>query len=301
MNNRVRQAYESVEPDVVIGSQINMAPYVVSLHGVTRILDELETGYLYGQLTQATTSLTRLRATLTWWKIVRYYRELLDALDGYTTVSEIEQRLARDLIKSRTPGVVISNGVEMPRLGDEFPAPERDTLIYCGSPTFSANLDAVRYFTSEILPLVAAERPNVRLYVTGEVPTRKDSLPQFENRVMYTGNLAAVRPLLASCWVSVVPLLKGGGTRLKILESLAVGTPVVSTSKGMEGLALKAEDDLLCADSPADFATSVIRVLENDSLRNELVMRGKEAVAAHYQWSEIFCTFERFVIERNSA
>jgi len=301
MESKVRTVNELVRPDVLLASQVNMLPYIAPLQGATRILDELEVGYLYGQVRQAQSTLARSRAKFTWWKASRYYRETLDAIDGFTTVSEIENRMARDLIQSRTPSIVVPNGVEMPDGSGEYPSPEADTLIYCGSPTFAANLDAVRYFVNEILPLVAQVRPNVRLYVTGELPTDVSVLPRLGEKVIYTGNLAAVRPLLASRWVSIVPLLQGGGTRLKILESLAVGTPVVTTAKGMEGLAMKAGRDLLCADGPEEFAAATIRILESAPLRKELATRGKEVVASHYQWSEILRTFEEFIDERRSS
>lgn len=301
MDSKVRTLCALVKPDVVIASQINALPYIAPIQDATRILDELEVGYLYGQVARAHSAPARLRADFTWWKARRYYRQTLNAIDGFTTVSQIEHDLVRDLVQSHTPSIVVPNGVEMPDENANFPSPEADTLIYCGSPTFAANLDAIRFFVNEILPRVAQARPNVRLHVTGELPTDLLVLPRYADKVIYTGNLAAVRPLLAASWVSIVPLLQGGGTRLKILESLAVGTPVVTTAKGMEGLALTAGRDLLCADRPEEFAAATVRVLESAQLRAELATAGKAAVAGQYQWNGILRSFEGFIDERNSA
>jgi len=119
-----------------------------------------------------------------------------------------------------------------------------------------------------------------------------DRLPNRDG-VVFTGYVDDVRPVVARSWVGIVPLLTGGGTRLKILESLALGTPVVSTSKGAEGLDLVPGRDILIADEPADFADAVLRVLRDASLRETLSGNGRRAVA-RYDWQAIgpeFCDF----------
>jgi glycosyltransferase involved in cell wall biosynthesis len=95
--------------------------------------------------------------------------------------------------------------------------------------------------------------------------------------------------------VSVVPLRQGGGTRLKILESLAMGTPVVSTAKGAEGLDLVAERDLLIADAPDAFAAAVLRLLGDPALRERLGANGRREVVARYDWQVIGRTLCEFV------
>jgi len=99
-----------------------------------------------------------------------------------------------------------------------------------------------------------------------------------------TGYLDDIRPAVAQSWACVVPLRVGGGTRLKILEAMALGTPVISTSKGAEGLDVTHEENVLIADSPNDFAQAVLRVLEDKTLRTKLSANGRRLVEERYSW-----------------
>ena len=127
-------------------------------------------------------------------------------------------------------------------------------------------------------------RPNARIAITGKADGVQLDTTFSGDGVSLTGYLNDVRPTIASSWVSVVPLRVGSGTRLKILESLALGTPVVATSKGAEGLALRPDRDLLIADEPAEFASAVLRLLRDPALRESLSQNGREAVKAKYDW-----------------
>jgi glycosyltransferase involved in cell wall biosynthesis len=137
----------------------------------------------------------------------------------------------------------------------------------------------VRWFAESILPAVRRSRPSTRLLVTG-VP-----LSGFEPAgVEQTGLLGDVRSTIASAWAEVVPLLSGSGTRVKVLEALALGTPVVSTSKGVEGLDVVPERDLLVADAADSFAQATCRLLADPLLRARLAEAGRQLVQSRYDW-----------------
>jgi len=150
--------------------------------------------------------------------------------------------------------------------------------------SYDANFDAMDYFLGAILPQVQAARPDARLRITGRAtPALVAALPRAEG-VEFTGYLDDVRPAVARAWAEVVPLRKGGGTRLKVLEALALGTPVVSTSKGIEGLALEDGRHVLVADSSADFAAATARLLGEPDLRARLAAAGRQTAREHYDW-----------------
>jgi polysaccharide biosynthesis protein PslH len=116
--------------------------------------------------------------------------------------------------------------------------------------------------------------------------------------VQLTGYLADVRPTIAESWVSLVPLRQGGGTRLKILEAMALGTPVVSTSKGAEGLETNHGENILLADTAAEFAQRTIELLRSPELRARLVAGGRRLVESRYDWRVVGADLRQVV---NSA
>jgi len=188
---------------------------------------------------------------------------------------------------ARNKSWVIPNGVD-----DELmarPELERnpDGLVFVGTMNYAPNIDAVHHFCRDILPLIRARAPNATLSIVGLNPIESVRALHDGRSVFVHGNVPAVAPFVESAAVSIVPLRVGGGTRLKILESLALGTPVVSTTVGAEGLDLRHEEHLLLADSPADFAQAVLRCMEDQGLRTRLASAGQERVGRDYRWSSI--------------
>jgi glycosyltransferase involved in cell wall biosynthesis len=280
--------------DLVIASELHMAPYALLLDA-PRLLEELELATLAEQCTMQTRLLPRLRYALMWWKTRRYVATLLRHFAATTVVSERELALARPLVPAYVQLGVVPNGVDVAGCAQSFGPPEADTLIYPGALSYDANFDAVGFFLDAILPRVLVTRPGARLRVTGRTtPAQIAALPQAEG-VEFTGFLEDVRPAVARAWAEVVPLRTGGGTRLKVLEALALGTPVVSTSKGIEGLGLEDGRHALVADSPADFAAATLRLLGQPDLRAHLAAAGRQ-VARRYDWHAIGQQLNDFVM-----
>lgn len=281
--------------DMIIASEIDMAPYALTLPGTPKVLEELELTKIHARFVAERHPLRKLRSGLTWWKLSRYIAGLLRAFDGCTVVSGRERELALRVSPGCCPVAVVPNGVDVGCYAVDFGPPEADTLVYSGALTYSVNFDAVDFFLREVFPLIQAKRPNVRLSVTGKfegVPI--DRLPANDGLIL-TGYLDDVRPTIAQSWACVVPLRVGGGTRLKILEALALGTPVVSTSRGAEGLEVTPGEDLLIADEPAEFADATLRLLEDPALRAELAASGRRLVRGRYDWDQIGEELDRFL------
>ena len=198
-------------------------------------------------------------------------------------VSENDRRELLKYAPTLSPAQVslLPNGVDVSNYDIGDVEPQKNTLIYNGAITYNANYDAVQFFLREILPIIQSEIPQVKVKITGKTTgVDLDSLPLNEN-VIFTGYVSDIRPVIKSSTVCIVPLQVGGGTRLKILEALALGTPVVTTSKGAEGLDMQPGRDLLVADSPADFARAVVRVVNEPELRDQLRVNGRKAVEAY--------------------
>ncbi|HMN63293.1 MAG TPA: glycosyltransferase family 4 protein, partial [Anaerolinea sp.] len=273
--------------DLMIASEIDMAIYGLQTSGTKKVLEELEVTKILAAYRQETNLLKKLRGGLTWWKLSGYVRRLLKDYDGCTVVSEQEAQALIGIYPGKKPAV-IPNGVDCAYYRQECEVePEPDTLIFNGSITYSVNFDAAAYFIEQILPLIQTKRPQVRLLITGKVtPALIQALPQ-NSGVDFTGFLEDIRPTLFRAWANVVPLTIGGGTRLKILEAMAAGLPVISTSIGAEGLEVEPGKNILLADQPEAFAQAVLDVLGDSELRNQLAQNGRKAVETRYDWEQI--------------
>jgi glycosyltransferase involved in cell wall biosynthesis len=180
---------------------------------------------------------------------------------------------------------VIPNGVDVEYFR---PSGERDatgSVVYTGLMNYAPNVEAVQHFCSEILPLVHRRVPHAHFHVVGAKPAPEVQALSSE-RVTVHGFVPDVRPYLRDAEVFVVPLLHGGGIRNKILEAAASGRAVVSTTLGAEGLGLRAGEELLLADSPAEFADAVTSLLR-DPLRREALERRARAAAERHRWERI--------------
>jgi glycosyltransferase involved in cell wall biosynthesis len=173
-------------------------------------------------------------------------------------------------------------------------------VIYSGSVTYSANLDAVRYFARDIFPRIRQARP-ATLVITGSTGDIDVSDLLVDGTITFTGRVPDAAHLVAHSSVSVVPLRIGGGTRLKILEAMAVGTPVVTTSKGAEGLDVEHGENILIADSPDAFAKAVLRVLDDFVLRAHLAANGRRFVERLYTWDRIGNLIEEVIDEARTV
>jgi len=287
MRTLIRRLVANTNYELVLASQIDMAPFALEAPGAIRILDELEVSSYFTRLEREKNPLKKLRLSLTLWKQKAYLETLLPHFAGITSVSKEEIRA----VLRQAPGVthtqVIPNGVTVEPLGQRSSAPVPGRMIYSGSISYHPNFDAVQYFLEHSFPLIDRQYPGVSFHVTGSIDgVCLDPFRLLDN-VVFIGYVPEVRPLIAESWVSVVPLRLGGGTRLKILEAMALGTPVVSTSKGAEGLDVQHDRDLLIADPPEEFAAAVYKILIDPGLRSSIGNSGRRLVETTYSWDRI--------------
>lgn len=288
---RALVAEEASRCDAALAMQVNAAVYLAGQRAVPRVFDEVETGLYRDACAADRAPLQRWRGGLTWWKYRHFLRGLVNGFDRSTVVSSTEREHLAAIGCDADRIVVVPNGAVA---ADVLPA--RTTvagrLIYPGSVTYSANLDAVRIFVRDIFPLVRRGRPDATFVVTGA--TGGVDLRDLESvdGVMFTGHLPDVDAILATSAACVVPLRMGGGTRLKILRAMALGTPVVSTGKGIEGLEVVDGREVLVADEPQAFAARVSRLLDDQDLAAALANRGHALVRSRYGWESIGARLE---------
>lgn len=176
----------------------------------------------------------------------------------------------------------VPTGVDL----DYFRRPEdrarsRD-LVFVGSMEWLPNIDGIRWFVSEILPIIRRARPSTTLTIAGRAPVQEvRALAEADPMIEVTGTVADVRPYFWDSRVSIVPLRIGGGTRLKIYEAMAAGVPVVATAIGAEGLAGRHGEHILLADNPDAFARACLDLLENPGAIADSALR---LVSERFSW-----------------
>ena len=284
MDLLVKQTAQQQNFDVVFVSEGYFLPYLHHLGQSPIFVDDIELGTVYDAYRDAPSMLRRLRGYLTWVKTARYFKQFLQQAKGCTTVSQTEKAIQKKLIPVSCQLEILPNCVNLAEYPFSPVPPTPGKLIYTGSLSYSANADAVEYFASQIYPAIQKEYPEAHLEVTGN--TIGSSLPEKIKHpgIRFAGYVEDIKTAIANSWASVVPLRVGGGTRLKILEALALGTPVISTSKGAQGLDAEHNVHLLIADTPTEFAAQTVRLLQDQDLRSRLAIKGRQLVAEKYDW-----------------
>jgi glycosyltransferase involved in cell wall biosynthesis len=288
MAGRIQEVVSSQEISLVIASQFTAASYAGCFRDVPALFEEVEVGVLYEKYIHAQGIWRRFRHGLTWTKQHRYMKRLIPHFRACTVASERERRLLSRMVPNFEAIEVIPNCINLADYRDISTDPQPDTLIFSGSFRYSANHDAMIWFIQEVMPLIQKEAPNVRLLITGDhcdLP-----LPRAKN-VVLTGYVEDIRPLIASASISLAPLRIGSGTRLKILEAMALGTPVVSTSKGAEGLDAQPDVHLLIEDTPEKFAEKVLCLLRDPNLSDYIKKNAYQLVREKYDLAAVLPHF----------
>jgi glycosyltransferase involved in cell wall biosynthesis len=186
------------------------------------------------------------------------------------------------------PLSVLPNGVDLDYFKPNSDIQrEPETLVFSGKMSYHANIAMVKFLVTTIMPQVWAKRPRTKLVVVGKDPT--PDIREFGRNplITITGTVYDIRPYLWGAAASVVPLLYGAGIQNKILEAMATGTPVVTTSRTLSALGAKPAKEILVADTPDDFSAEILRLLENGSVSGEVGDAGLRYVREYHDWNRI--------------
>lgn len=212
-----------------------------------------------------------------------------------------DESFIREQISHDVPVQVIPNGVDLDYFSpgaSSVPRALEPTVLFCGAMDYTPNVDALRWFFGEMHEPLRRRAPALRVLIVGKSPTPE--VQAYGNRpgVTVTGGVPDVRPYYRRAWVQIVPLRIGGGTRLKIPESMAMGTPVVSTPIGAQGLDLQHGHDLLLADTPEAFVHETARALGDETLRAHVEQEGMRTVHARLSWPKLGKQLSDYYAER---
>jgi glycosyltransferase involved in cell wall biosynthesis len=243
----------------------------------------------------------RLLAGREWRLVKAYERQRYAACHLVLAVSERDARGIRELAGPTVDVRVLPISVDAQGTATLGARPPRPALLYVGGLHWPPNADAVRYFIDEIWPLILRDTPGATLTVVGRDDAPVASALRQTAGVHLAGYVDDVSPYFEQARALVVPLRAGGGMRVKILETLARGLPVVSTSIGYEGIDAVPGVHLLAADSPSDFARETLRVFRDDALVAALARAGRELALRRYDREVVGADLRRVIAEFGAA
>jgi sugar transferase (PEP-CTERM/EpsH1 system associated) len=225
-------------------------------------------------------------------RLRRFEAMACGAVDHVIAVSEADAEKLRDLDQP-APVTVIPNAIRVADYaGGQTADVPHPALVFTGKMDFRPNVDAALWFADDILPRIRAVNPAAHFVIAGQKPhARLDALRDRPD-VTLTGWVPDIQPYIGAADVYVAPLRMGSGTRLKLLEAMAMGRAVVTTTVGAEGIAARDGEHLLLADSAEAFAEKVIRLLTDSARRVALGEAAAALVRANYDWAAIIPRLE---------
>lgn len=230
---------------------------------------------------------TRLFARANIWKLRRFRRRLVDRVDGFLAVSDSDAKQTRTWV-DETPVWTVPNGVDVSEFASEQPSGAADESVrFVGSLDVHMNTDALKWFVEEVWPAVRKRRPDAVFDVVGRSPTKLVRELEANPGVRIQGEVDSVVPWYESAALTVAPFRFGGGSKLKVLESLSMRRPVVSTPVGTIGLDVSSDVGVLIRKDASEFADAVVELLSAPAKRTRIGDAGRSFVADHYAWDNI--------------
>lgn len=277
--------------DLIYFCDLVLWPYVRALpHRAPRVMDRSRVDLLFQTEELRTLRLglkDRLLRRENLMKLRRVERAAARELSATVVCGPDDETFSRANIGRDAPVFVLPNGCDTSFFDrDAFPPrePAAPTWLFCGAMDYSPNVDALSWYFEAIDPLVRASSGSRRVRIVGRNPVASVRAHGAVPGVEVTGEVPDVRPHYQTAHFQIVPLRIGGGTRLKIVESLSIGCPVVSTTLGAQGLDLVHDEHILLADTPADFAAACLRLAGDAALRARLRDAGRARVLERYGW-----------------
>lgn len=222
-------------------------------------------------------------------KIKYWEKHYWQSCSHLITMSEDDKQF----IKSIAPEVknidVVANGVDTQWFDQvKKQLPKDPTVLFVGTFKWLPNSEAVEFLVEKIWPLIRQRISNAKLWIVGNAPTQKVfSYEKQDLTVKVTGGIPDIREAYARAHILLAPVLSGKGTRYKILEAMATGTPAIGTSIALEGLGITPGKQAIVANSAEDMAAAVVKVLSDKNLQKQLAINGKEFVSRNYDWKTI--------------
>ncbi|MGA2467075.1 MAG: glycosyltransferase [Thermodesulfobacteriota bacterium] len=288
MRKKIREIIKTEHIDLVHVDMLPLTVYINEFEHLPKILvnHNVESVRLYRWFKTEPNPLKKVYLGIQWLKLRSFERSAMEKFDGCVVVSDVDKELLIKMeVNSRL--FVVSNGTDTKFFRPNNNKVFENEVLWIGHMDVHTNKDAVLYFWKEIYPLLRKQYPQVRMTFVGTAPPKEIvDIAKRDGHVRVTGFVDDIRPYIDEAAVMVVPIRIGSGTRLKILDAMAMGKAIVSTSIGCEGINVTHGKNIMIADNPEDFANRTIELLKNENVRVNLE-KSALTLAKTYDWDII--------------
>lgn len=235
-------------------------------------------------------------------RLARFERWALEAADAVMAVSETDRDRLLAMIEGRKPITVIPNTIDVGEYATAAPADPalRYDLVFTGKMDYRPNVDGILWFAAQVWPGVRQRRPQTTFAIVGQRPHPRLEPLRAMAGITLTGKVPEVQPYLAGASVYVIPLRIGSGTRLKLIEAMAAGKAVISTTIGAEGFAVSPGRNIILADQAAEWVEAIVDLLDHPERRDEMAAAAR-AFAARFDWRQIVPTLRKIYPDEATA
>jgi polysaccharide biosynthesis protein PslH len=289
MRELINRLTSTTQFDIAHADQLNMAQYAARVPGARKILDAHNALWLLYQRLWQTMKPSPQKWLLErdWRLLKRYEGWVCREFDAVLAVSQEDKTALEEAARQPLDITVIPIAVDTDEVALVNRQPKADHILHIGTMYWPPNIDGILWFIRQVYPLIRAQYPGARFDVVGARPPQEIvELGGDSTGINVTGYVDNPTPYLEQTGVMVVPLRAGGGMRVKILNALAQGLPIVSTSLGCEGIMVTHDQNILIADTSADFAEAVLRLLKNPELAAQLGRHSRQLAEELYDYRQ---------------
>lgn len=276
--------------DLLYVDHLQMAQYVRDSYPCKKVLDEHNVEWKIIERIAKTERFSPKGAfaALEWRKLKQWELQACAKFDLVLTVTDHDKETLTSGHPRQKNVQCLPIGVDFSQFEEVKLKPGATDILSIGTMSWPPNIDSILYFTKSIYPAIKDRAHDARLVIVGKDPPESvKRLAHADKSIEITGFVQDIMPLASRAAAFIVPLRSGSGMRVKILNAMAMGLPIVSTSVGCEGIGVMHDEQLLIADTPSDFADAVLRLLCNYELRRRLGEAGRAFVLQNYGWERI--------------
>ena len=300
LEERLGRAVASDRPAWIVAHSYHLGPAALRVGAPSWIDFQNLDSEIWARMGQtASSALVRVFARLQAPRVAALERRLADHAAGISCVSRRDAQALCALSPHARP-LLVPNGVDLSRYRSRTEPARGELVFFVGDLSWPPNAEGIRWLRERVWPRVRRSRPEAKAEILGRgapADLARSGSPDFR----FLGEGGDTRPFWERAAVAVVPLLAGGGTRLKILEAAACGVPVVSTPVGAEGLELEAGSEIAIAEDEASFADAVCRLLADPEARRRQAAAARRRVETLYDWGPIGAAFARELARRSAS